>query len=236
MPLNNAQLVRNLFCTIAAIGLTTPSTIHATTTTNQARASDAKVNQIKEEQPLKPRTAEQAAQRIVAIIAIVVKVHEPETSEAWIKKHNLKKFLSPAELAFIENKSPTQKARASYSWRTECLAPLLWSLNKIQAMPPLNQQFSAFKEAAIQEAWKDPHAFIANAKLRPIKEINEMEAKLYHQHWRVRDAQLGGTGSAGQKEEPPISELNPEIVYERRYGISWLAGWGDDWDNVPTDT
>ncbi len=57
-----------------------------------------------------------------------------------------------------------------------------------------------------------------------------MEQHLYHQHWRVRDAQLFG------KPMPP--ELDPGIVYERRYGLSWLVGWGegDDWDEVPTDT
>jgi hypothetical protein len=55
---------------------------------------------------------------------------------------------------------------------------------------------------------------------------------------RVRDAQFVGIGKYLQPQpgDPPIDELNPGIVYERRYGLSWLVGWGDDWDNVPTDT
>jgi hypothetical protein len=31
-------------------------------------------------------------------------------------------------------------------------------------------------------------------------------------------------------------EINPGVVYERRYGLSWVIGWGEDWDEVPTDT
>jgi hypothetical protein len=65
-----------------------------------------------------------------------------------------------------------------------------------------------------------------------------MESNLYHQHWRVRDAELVGIGKflEPQPGDPPIEELNPGIVHERRYGLSWLVGWGEDWDNVPTDT
>jgi hypothetical protein len=33
-----------------------------------------------------------------------------------------------------------------------------------------------------------------------------------------------------------INELNSGIVYERRYGMSWVLGYGESWDDVPTDT
>jgi len=65
-----------------------------------------------------------------------------------------------------------------------------------------------------------------------------MESGLYHQHWRVRDAELVGIGQflEPRPDDPPIEDLDPSIVYERRYALSWLVGWGEDWDNVPTDT
>lgn len=75
---------------------------------------------------------------------------------------------------------------------------------------------------------KDPKAFIAQAQLRPAADIEAAEGELYQQHWRVRDAQLFN--------KPMPDELHPGVVYERRYALSWLVGYGDDWDEVPTDT
>jgi len=55
-----------------------------------------------------------------------------------------------------------------------------------------------------------------------------MEYDLFDSHWKVRDAQLHN------KEMP--KELNGSVVYERRYGMSWIIGHGENWDDVPTDT
>ena len=70
--------------------------------------------------------------------------------------------------------------------------------------------------------------FVANAELRPRDEICDAKAFLYHQHWRVRDAQLFL--------RPMPDELHPGIVYERRYAASGIVGWGrqDGWDVVTT--
>jgi hypothetical protein len=88
---------------------------------------------------------------------------------------------------------------------------------------------------------KEPAAFVDQARLRSAEEISEMENNLYHQHWRARDRELGLNVAKRldlepQPRDPPIEDLNHGIVLERRYGLSWLAGWGEDWDHVPTDT
>jgi len=80
----------------------------------------------------------------------------------------------------------------------------------------------------MKEAVRDPVAFQQNAKLRDDVEIAEMEQKLYHAQWQVRDAQLF--------KKPMPAGLHGSIVHERRYALSWLVGDGDDWDEVPTDT
>jgi hypothetical protein len=73
-------------------------------------------------------------------------------------------------------------------------------------------------------AAKDPQGFVRAAKLRRASELEAMEAALYRQHWRVRDALLAG--------KPVPRTLNPRIVCERRYALSWVVGWGDDWESV----
>lgn len=74
----------------------------------------------------------------------------------------------------------------------------------------------------------EPAVFLTRATLRPLETLTAAEQDLYHQRWRVRDAQLFG--------EPMPMELDPGVVRERRYALSWLVGWGSDWDHVPTDT
>ena len=106
--------------------------------------------------------------------------------------------------------------------------PLVWALGLIDELPPLNSQFSWANSKALASVIEDPESFVLNAQLRPQEILKEAEADLYHQHWRVRDAQINGNTMP--------EDLDPGIVYERRYAASWLVGWGDDWDNVPTDT
>lgn len=187
---------------------------------------------------LTPRTAEETAQRILALLIAVGKVHDPERCVAWMKKHKLQQFLSPAELAFVANETLSEESRVAFSWRAEAMVSLLWALNGLTEMPPLNKQFDVFEVEMVNAALKDPQAFLTRARLRSAEEISDMEANLYHQHWRVRDADLVGIGEFLEPRpgDPPIAELNHGIVYERRYGLSWLVGWGEDWDNVPTDT
>src|SRR5262245_41538901 len=105
---------------------------------------------------LKPKSAEQAAQRVLALLVAVGKVHDPEGCVAWMKKNNLQQFLSPAELAFVEDETPSEEARVAFSWRAEAMVSLLWALKALREMPPLNEQFGVFEVEAVRAALKDP--------------------------------------------------------------------------------
>lgn len=188
---------------------------------------------------LTPRSAQETAQRVLALLTVIGKVHDPQRSTAWMQKHNLQHYLSPAETAFVAQESPSYESRVSFSWRAEAMVSLLWALGGLPEMPPFNEQFEVFGVEIVSKALNDPKAFVNQAKLRSAQEISDMEDHLYHQHWRVRDHELGlnvGKHLDPRPGDPPIEELNPGIVHERRYGLSWLAGWGEDWDHVPTDT
>jgi hypothetical protein len=112
-------------------------------------------------------------------------------------------------------------------------------LGGLREMPPLSEEAWVLETPLMEQAVRDPALFLQSASKRPSSEIKTMEGFLYHQHWRVRDRQLGlnlGATMALQDGELPIDRLVPSVVYERRYGLSWAAGWGEDWDDVPTDT
>jgi hypothetical protein len=177
-----------------------------------------------------PQTPRDVAKRVLAIIAVVEKAHNvnPVELDRWVTAHRIHEYLSPLEAAFFGKRDPSQQEIVTQSWRAESLVPLLWALGLIDELPPLNLQFSWQFVRGLSSAIADPEAFIRTACLRSREVLDEAEAHLYHQHWRVRDAQLFG--------KPMPEELDPGIVYERRYGASWLVGWSHDWDNVPTDT
>lgn len=170
------------------------------------------------------------AERILSLFAVIGKVHQGNDSRFtdWFNKHSIEKYLSHQENIFIKTDSPEQNVIRNFSWRAEALTSLLWAIRLIPEMPVLNQEFDVYSVTGLTEIIKEPDEFKKNISLRPKLELIEMERELHHEHWRVRDAQLFG------KKMP--TELNPSVVYERRYALSWLIGWGDDWDDVPTDT
>ncbi|MBD8528217.1 DUF4272 domain-containing protein [Pseudomarimonas arenosa] len=180
---------------------------------------------------IRPRTAQEVAERSLALLAVTSRAFEdvPTRTLNWAKVNEIDKFFSDKEreFFFLPNR-PDQRDINTFSWKIEALVSLLWALRAIEQFPPLNVQVDLNSVGALVLAYEAPSKFVNEAKLRPMPELEELENALYNQHWRVRDAQLFG--------RPMPVELNPIVVYERRYGMSWLVGWGEDWDDVPTDT
>lgn len=182
------------------------------------------------------RSSRQVAERVLAVIASIGKVHFPEENQKWIDENNIEQYLTPMELAFIRNPNPDHQDLVNFSWKAEALVSLLWSLNGLDVMPAFDEQFDAWSNELVIEAVRKTSEFLASASLRSDEELEQMESYLYHQHWRVRDRDLGFNTDKPSKDDPDISELNSGIVYERRYGMSWVSGFGESWDDVPTDT
>lgn len=183
-----------------------------------------------------PRTAQEVAERALAIIATIGKVHFPEPNAKWVADENISRFLTPTEAQFIGSAEPSDQERIDYSWKAEALASLIWSLHGLEHMPPFDEQFSPFDNDLVLCAIRNTETFLNDARIRTGEEVDAMEAFLYHQHWRVRDHEFGFGMDKPGADDPDISELHPGIVYERRYGMSWVAGFGESWDDVPTDT
>ncbi len=171
------------------------------------------------------------AQRMLALSAVTSRVNEivAEVSLHWVQEHGIDAYFTEQEKGFYYlPQRPENHDLLLFSWRNEALITLMWALGEDAAWLPLNEQGGPDDYAMLAEAVNNPEAFIANAKLRAAEELTQAEGKLYQAHWQVRDAALF------QKPLPP--ELNARVVYERRYTMSWVVGWGDNWDDVPTDT
>ncbi|RBP43945.1 uncharacterized protein DUF4272 [Roseimicrobium gellanilyticum] len=188
---------------------------------------------------LTERSALEIAERSLVLVAIVAHTQQQTWVADWTRRFGIHDSFSDAERGFFSDSTPDQQAIVNFSWRAEALVSLIWSLGGLEQMPLLSEQCWILDTDFIAAAMKDPNEFRLCAEKRPSEEIQAMEGFLYHQHWRVRDRQLGLNVGAGRPLDPgelPVDALNPSVVYERRYGLSWVAGWGDDWDDVPTDT
>lgn len=185
------------------------------------------------------RSSLEIAERCLALIAVVARSKEQPWINDWVERFQIISYLSTAERDFYLSTEPDSQSVVNFSWRAEALVSLVWSLNGIADMPPLSDQYWILEDDFIAAAMKNPNSFRLSAAKRPSEEINKMEGFLYHQHWRVRDKQLGFNNGAKIPLEPgelPIDDLNPSVVYERRYGMTWVTGEGENWDEVPTDT
>ncbi len=176
------------------------------------------------------RKPNEVAERILALFAVISKVHQNNNESFWLwyKVNQIEKFLSHQEVNFINDENPSEEDLITFSWRAEALVSLLWSAKVLKEMPPLNSEFDIYSIENISKLIKDSTYFIKNIELRSKSELQKMEYELFDSHWRVRDARLFN-------KEMPI-DLNPSIVYERRYAMSWIIGFGENWDDVPTDT
>lgn len=187
----------------------------------------------------KIRTPKQVAERVLALIAVIDQVYRPGYLKPWIEANSISELFSPEESAFYFSDEPEQQQRVDASWRAEALTALLWSLKGLDELPPFDEPFDALNHPYVQQAVSDTESFVADACLRSDEELEAMEQFLYHQHWRVRNRDLGFLAPDHKDgSDPQLDDLHPGIVYERRYAMTWLVGWGDgaSWDEVPTDT
>lgn len=132
---------------------------------------------------------------------------------------------SDKELSFVAN--PREQDRVAMSWRFEGLGVLLWALG---FFPELGLGREVFDQDDLAQVIVNQKAdgLQQNGALREQSELLDALDIAYRLHWAVTDAHL-------KQQEMPAG-LNGAVVYERRYALEWLAGYGDDWDEVPTDT
>lgn len=198
------------------------------------------VSESNQEFQLQARTSRQAAERFIALLVLSEMAKSPNPSEIveWVKTHKLEQYFEADEKAFFLKTSPSEQERVFYSWQAEAAMMLAWALNGLPERPLLTDMNDLNEVSFMADILENPQKFIENARLRPQKELEEAEAFLFHQHWRVRDHALGlNVGKQLQeKDETAVELLHFDVVYWHRYAASWLVGHGENWASVPTDT
>lgn len=176
------------------------------------------------------RTKEEIATRAMALLIVSVKAEGLEQSRVLelIKGYDLDSVLTPDEVAFIHDPSPSEHDKTQFIWRYEAAWVLLWALGYVDELTYPDKICDVPKAVRfMQKRTKDE--FIADAKLRPISDILDQADLIYRYHWAVVDARIKG------KQSP--SNLDSSVVLERHYALNWLIGYMNQaWDDISTDT
>ena len=176
------------------------------------------------------RSKEEVALRALCLLLVAEKGAglEDEVVERVLKSYELRPHLTPKELAFVLDNSPSQHGRVQFIWRYEAASTLLWALGFVDQLgKPVQMCDVKFAVATMTE--RTTSQFIEDSELRPIADILDQADLIYRYHWAVRDAHLKG-------QQIPAA-LNPDVTEERHYALNWLIGYLEQaWDDVATDT
>lgn len=179
------------------------------------------------------RSSREVAERALALFAIVGLGFGAQRTDVlpWLQENGLWDALSPRELGFIDNPSPSRKAVIDATWNAEALIVLLWALRLVERLPPANEQCdtSVFQELLPPYADIGVRAFVERAELRSDNELIALADECLRLHWEARDAK--------RRNAVPRVPVHIEIIQERHRAINWVIGYDSaPWDEVTTDT
>ena len=176
------------------------------------------------------RSKEEVALRTLCLLLVAEKGAglEDEVVERVLKSYELRPHLTPKELAFVLDSSPSQHDRIQFAWRYEAASTLLWALGFVaQLGKPVQPCDVKFAIGTMTETTTS--RFIEDSELRPIADILDQADLIYRYHWAVRNARLKG-------QQIP-ADLHPDVTEERHYALNWLIGYLEQaWDDVSTGT
>lgn len=176
------------------------------------------------------RPKEEVALRTLCLLFVAAKGEGlgQELVEQLLEFYELRPHLSPKELAFVLDNSPSQHDRIQFTWRHEAAWTLLWALGFVVELGK-PAQICDVEFGARTMAETTTSQFIEDSELRPIADILDQADLIYRYHWAVRNAQLKG-------QQIPAG-LDPGVTEERHYALNWLIGCTEQaWDHVTTGT
>jgi hypothetical protein len=174
------------------------------------------------------RSKEEVALRALCLLSVAAKGEglKQEIVEEVLESYELRPHLTPKELGFVFDNSPSQNDRVQFTWRHEAAWTLLWALGFVAELGRPSQICDVnFAVSKMTETTTSQ--FIKDSELRPIADILDQADLIYRYHWAVRNAYLKG------RQIP--AALNPDVTQERHYALNWLV-MEQAWDHVSTDT
>jgi hypothetical protein len=186
---------------------------------------------IEEEHEVRVRTSQEIAKRILVLTYLNYVAEEPEDREKvvdFLKVQELWDSVSRDETKLFK-KRLTDKDKINISWRSEAIWILLWTINKVDNLDlPIEEIEVSTILDLLPDFLTDTYEFVEKSTLRTVSEILDISDLTYRLHWAAREAY-------SNKEEIP-GNLNSSILQERHYAINWATYYGEDWDEITTDT
>lgn len=176
------------------------------------------------------RSKEEVALRALCVLFVAAKGEGlgEELADRLLETYQIRPHLTPNELAFVLDKSPSEHDRIQFTWRHEAAWALLWALGFVAELGKPDR-ICDVEYAAGTMAERTTSQFVEDSELRPIAEILDQADLIYRYHWAVRNARLKG-------QQAPAA-LDPGVIQERHHALNWLIGYDEqDWDHVSTDT
>ena len=178
-------------------------------------------------QPGPRKTAQEIARRAIILRCVVGHGQfAPDEVSSWLTREGLWDEVSPAERSLFAAENLTEQQRIDATWRSEALQVMLWSIGRLDALPPLTE---AVKPAALLSLTPAVHTgtrtFIETAVLRSRDEIDGELDAIIHAHAKIRDQRTRRIHKA--------PATIPGVVLERQWALEWIENFDDvPWDEV----
>ena len=176
------------------------------------------------------RAQDAVVDRALALTYVALKGEgvPPDSLAGFERAYAERRHLSPAEQAFINDPAPDQQARVNATWRYEALHTLLWALGYLPELEYPDQPCDPGADTGLLAPLSEAE-FRQRARLRPAPEILDAADLTYRYAWACVDSRL--------RQQPAPAGLESGVVHERLYALNWLTSrFGEDWDDVSTDT
>ncbi len=186
---------------------------------------------LEEDHLIEIKSAKEIAERLLILTYLCVSAQNKENKEIidFLKEEDLWNSVSENEKKLFAKSRYKKQELMEISWRAECIKVLLWAINKIDRLDFPNKQCNVSKMLELIPEYMAPlKEFVQNAKTRSKQEILDMTDLIYRIHWATRQAELEG------KAIP--AKVDPGVIEERHYAINWITNYGENWDEILTDT
>ncbi len=162
-----------------------------------------------------------------------------DTLELW-------ESVSPEELRFLNEESPSPDECQQLIWRLESIWVLMWALGYIEELDWPSSMCNVSQLANMLSTYEGDPEFIASATLRPDSELLDAHDLIRRIRWAVINTYYHGEGilpvGLDWTGTPDFVECEMSVAgrvaQERHYVLSWLVNYPEchDWDNVDTPT
>src|SRR5262245_26402041 len=114
------------------------------------------------------RTSEEIARRSLALYSTIAATHGVSKTDLaqWLKKEELSAELTPREQSFLKQAEPSKSERIWMTWFTESEFVLLWSIGKIENLPPPTSKCDTDLIISAIPLWQSTADFIRSSVLK----------------------------------------------------------------------